>query len=75
MGRGKAAFTQSAVCRILSASRKTGVAVRAVLPDGTIIETTGNVIPMATIANDNTPAEANDFEDLLNDKNPSQVRQ
>ena len=73
MGRGKAAFTQSAVLRILNASRKSGIAVRAILPDGTIIETAGTVI--ATAANDNIPAEANDFEDLLNDKNPTQVCQ
>ena len=61
MGRNKAAFTQSAVCRILNASRKTGVGVRVTLPDGTIIQTTPGDAPEA---NENV----NDFQDLLDGK-------
>jgi hypothetical protein len=72
MGRGKSSFTQSAVCRILSASRKTGVAVRAILPDGTIIETAGEI--KFAVANDNAPVEINDFEDLLDGENQAQIR-
>jgi len=71
MGRGKSSFTQSSLCRILSASRKTGVAVRAILPDGTVIETTG--APIVAAANDNIPVEQNDFEDLLDGENQAQV--
>jgi hypothetical protein len=73
MGRGKAAFTQSGLCRILSASRLSGVALRAILPDGTIIETVGKDI--ATAANDNASVELNDFEDLLDDRIPAQLCQ
>jgi hypothetical protein len=70
MGRNKAAFTQSDVCRILNASRKTGVNVRVTLPDGTIIQTTSGD---ARESNENIPT--NDFEALLNDKAAAQVRQ
>jgi hypothetical protein len=73
MGRRKAPFTQAALSRIFKASRKTGVAVRITLPDGTVIETTDK--PKAPAAdNDNSRIEANDFEDLLHGKNPTQVR-
>jgi hypothetical protein len=70
MSRNKAAFTQSGVCRILNASRKTGVEVRVTLPDGTVIQTTPGD---ARAANENI--RANDFGDLLNDKAAAQVRQ
>lgn len=69
MSRGRAAFTQSSVARILRASRKTGVPVRVTLPDGTVIQTMPDEL---VAANDNIPA--NDFEDLLHDQAPSQVR-
>jgi hypothetical protein len=76
MGRGKAAFTQADVCRILNAANKTGVAVHVTLPGGIVIQALSSGVPTTagdvTAANDNSVA--NDFEDFFNDQAAAQVR-